>query len=289
MDREAGTCEWYLDGDKSKFQEWLQSESQVLWLYGDGKSPLILVGPTDIFLCWVWENSDMARSVSRIFFLQLLIVFSAAMVEKLKEIGICQDVYSTAFDAVDIAKSSIAYFYFSFDPSTIQDPNYFLRAVIAQLCLGDTVHPQLAETYRNTQGWAAPSYDNLYQTLVSVVSADEGAHVASRINSGLREKSIFLVLDGLDEIPQDRDKTFKVIRNLILLKSSRLRIIITSRWQSSIEAILQQSTMLTEYEIPRTEVERDIQSYLKAQIVDNPRFSPQVQERICERLSDGGV
>ena len=97
------------------------------------------------------------------------------------------------------------------------------------------------------------------------------------------------MLDGLDEIPQDRDKTFKVIRNLILLKSSRLRIIITSRWQSSIEAILQQSTMPTEYEIPRTEVERDIQSYLKAQIVDDPRFSPQVQERICERLSDGGV
>jgi len=70
MDREAGTCEWYLDGDKSKFQEWLQSESQVLWLYGDGKSPLILIiiGTTDIFLSWVWENSDVARSVSRCLF-----------------------------------------------------------------------------------------------------------------------------------------------------------------------------------------------------------------------------
>jgi hypothetical protein len=222
-------------------------------------------------------------------FLQLLIVFSAAIIEKLKEIGVCQDVYSAAFDAVNVAKSSIAYFYFSFDPSTIQNPNYFLRAVIAQLCLGDTVHPQLAETYRNTRGWAAPSYDNLYQTLVSVVSADEEMHVTSRINSGLREKSVFLVLDGLDEIPQDRDKTFKLIRNLISLKSSRLRIIITSRRQSGIEAILQQSTMLTEYETPRTEVERDIQSYLKAQMVDDSRFSPQVQERICERLSDGGV
>jgi hypothetical protein len=125
--------------------------------------------------------------------------------------------------------------------------------------------------------------------LVSVVSADEETHVVSRINSGLRENSVFLVLDGLDEIPQDRDKTFKLIRNLISLKSSRLRIIITSRWQSSIEAILQQSTMLMEHEIPRIEVERDIQSYLKAQMVDDPRFSPQVQERICERLSDGGV
>jgi len=222
-------------------------------------------------------------------FLQLLIVFSAAIVEKLKEIGVYQDVYSTAFDAVNIAKSSIAYFYFSFDPSTIQDPNYFLRAVIAQLCLGDTVHPLLAETYRNTRGWAAPSYDNLYQTLVSVVSADEEAYVTSPINSGLREKSVFLVLDGLDEIPQDRDKTFKLIRNLISLKSSRLRIIITSRWQSGIEAILQKSSMLAEYEIPRTEVERDIQSYLKAQMLDDPRFSPQVQTRICQRLSDGGV
>jgi hypothetical protein len=125
--------------------------------------------------------------------------------------------------------------------------------------------------------------------LVSVVSADEETHVVSRINSGLRENSVFLVLDGLDEIPQDRDKTFKLIRNLISLKSSRLRIIITSCWQSSIEAILQQSTMLMEHEIPRIEVERDIQSYLKAQMVDDPRFSPQVQERICERLSDGGV
>jgi hypothetical protein len=221
--------------------------------------------------------------------LQLLTVFSAAIIEKLKEIGTCQEVYSTAFDAVNIAKSSIAYFYFSFDPSTIQDPNYFLRAVIAQLCLGDAVHPQLAETYRNTQGWAAPSYDNLYQTLVSVIAADEEVHAVSQINSGLREKSVFLVLDGLDEIPKDRDKTFKLLRNLISLKSSRLRIIITSRWQSRIEAILQQSTVLTEYEIPRTEVERDIQFYLKTQMVDDPRFSPQVQERICERLSDGGV
>ena len=72
MDREVGTCEWYLEGDKSKFQEWLQSESQVLWLYGDGKPPLILKGPTDIFLSWVWENSDMARSVSRIFFFTII-------------------------------------------------------------------------------------------------------------------------------------------------------------------------------------------------------------------------
>jgi hypothetical protein len=35
MDREVGTCQWYLEG--SHFQEWLQSASQVLWLYGDGK------------------------------------------------------------------------------------------------------------------------------------------------------------------------------------------------------------------------------------------------------------
>lgn len=231
----------------------------------------------------------MWHVISPDVFLQLLIVFSAAIIEKLKEISVCQDVYSTAFDSVNIAKSSIAYFYFSFDPSTIQDPTYFLRAVIAQLCLGDTVHPQLAETYRNTRGWAAPSYDSLYQTLVSVVSADEEGHVTSSTNAGLRGTSVFLVLDGLDEIPQDRDKTFKLIRNLISLKSSRLRIIITSRWQSGIEAILQKSSMLTGYEIPKTEVERDIQSYLKAQMADDSRFSPQVQERICERLSDGGV
>jgi hypothetical protein len=221
-------------------------------------------------------------------FTQLLTARSAAIVEKLKDISMCQEVYRTALDAVDIAKSSIAYFYFSFDSSAIQDPNYFLRAIIAQLCLGDTVHPQLAEAYINTRGYAAPSYKNLYETLLAVVTEDE-EQPFSKDSSRADAKSIFLVLDGLDEIPKPRDELFKLIRNLVLVGSSRLRIIVTSRWQSDIEAMLRQSTTLTQYEIPRTEVERDIKSYLAAQIADDSRFSSPVQDRICERLSDGGV
>lgn len=220
---------------------------------------------------------------------QLLNSLSSAIVEKLKDIGMCQDVYRTALDAVDIAKSSIAYFYFSFDSSAIQDPNYFLRAVVAQLCLRDTVHSQLAEAYKNTRGWLAPSYENLVEILLGVVTADEEDRSFSENNSSANAKSIFLVLDGLDEIPKDRDKLFKLIRNLVSVESSRLRIIVTSRWQSNIEAMLRQSTTLTQYEMPRTEVEKDIKSYLVAQIEHDYRFSSPVKERICERLSDGGV
>ncbi|KAE9366521.1 hypothetical protein N431DRAFT_471571 [Stipitochalara longipes BDJ] len=254
IDREVGTCQWYLGG--THFLEWLQSGSQVLWLHGD-------VGCGKTVMC-------------------------AAIIEKLKHIAMCQEVYRAALDAIEIPRASIAYFYFSFDSSAIQDPNYFLRALIGQLCLGDTIHPQLAETYRNTRGWA-PSYDNLYQTLVSAVVSDEEAQFVSNIGSVFDTKAVFLVLDGLDEIPKDRDKTFRLIRNLLLLESSRLRIIITSRWQSSIDATLQRATMVTQYEIPRMEVERDIKSYLITQIADDSRFSLPVQERICERLSDGGV
>lgn len=222
-------------------------------------------------------------------FSQLLNLPSSAIVEKLKDIGMCQEVYRTALDAVNIAKSSIAYFYFSFDTSAIQDPNYILRAVIAQLCLGDTIHPQLAEAYRNTRGWSAPSYENLAETLLAVVTEDQADQSSSEHNFGANANSIFLFLDGLDEIPKDRDKIFKLIRNLVSVESSRLRIIVTSRWQSNIEVMLRQSTTLTQYEIPRTDVERDITSYLVAQIEHDSRFSSPVKVRICEHLSDGGV
>jgi hypothetical protein len=200
----------------------------------------------------------------------------------------CQEVYKTALQAVEIPTASIAYFYFSFDASAKQDPNDFLRALIAQLCLGDTIHPQLAETYKNTRGWA-PSHDNLYQTLVSAVTPDEEAQTLLNPGSFIDSKPVFLVLDGLDEVPKGQEKILQLIRNLLLLKSSRLRIIITSRWQSAIDATLQHATMVTQYEIPRTKVERDIKSYLNAQIAEDSRFSVQVQKRICERLSDGGV
>ena len=179
-------------------------------------------------------------------------------------------------------------FYFSFDSSAVQDPNYVLRALIAQLCLGGTVHPQLVETYRNTRGFA-PSYENLYQVLVSAVTADDGYQTITNISVTVENKPVFLILDGLDEIPKDRDKIFKLLRKLLALKSARLRVIITSRWHSSIDATLQCAMTTMPYEIPRTEVERDIKSYLIAQTAEDSRFSLPVQTRICEHLSTGGV
>jgi hypothetical protein len=69
-------------------------------------------------------------------------------------------------------------------------------------------------------------------------------------------------------------------------------MIITSRRQHDIEALLERSNEWDIYKIPTSEIERDILSYLRAQIAADSRLNSQsmdVQKVICEHLSQGGV
>jgi hypothetical protein len=218
--------------------------------------------------------------------------YSASIIEKIREVCVCQEVCRATLDSASISQSSIAYFYFTFDKTAAQDPTTFLKAIIAQLCLRDRILPQLSEIYKRLQEWRAPSYDNLYDTLASVIS---GNVPASQRNDSIRncqEGSVFLVLDGLDEIPKERDRLLKLLGKLASLESSCLRMIITSRRQHDIETLLKRSNEWDIYEIPTSEIERDIQSYLRAQIAADSRLSSQsmgVQKVICEHLNQGGV
>jgi hypothetical protein len=221
--------------------------------------------------------------------------YSASIIEKIKEVSLCQELCRATLDSTNVSQSSIAYFYFTFDTTAAQDSTSFLKTIIAQLCLGDRVLPQLLELFKRLQEWRAPSYDNLYDTVVSVITGSVSTSSASQQHNDSqngKEGSVFLVLDGLDEISKWRDQIFKLLHNLASLESSRLRIIITSRPKYDIRAVLKLPDGSDNYEIPASEIERDVQSYLSAQIAADSRLSLQsneVKETICERLSQGGV
>lgn len=205
----------------------------------------------------------------------------------------CQEIYDAAFDFEWLARSTMAYFYFSFNQPSTLDPTAFLRPIVAQLCLTDSLLPQLSDLYKKSQGWA-PSYESLFDILTFVIDngyAEQDIALDSSRLEG-RRGPIFLVLDAIDEIPIHREKFLKLVCDLASLKSERLRILITSRQQPGIEAVLNKSSGYDSYQIPATEVEVDIQQYVEKQIAGHFRLQSQSEEvktMIRTRLSRGGM
>ncbi|KAH8979310.1 hypothetical protein EDB92DRAFT_1821088 [Lactarius akahatsu] len=180
----AGTASWLTRGDP--FKAW-RANGCLLWVHGkrSGKSILSRVQATNS------SSSVIIRDI--------------------------EDISNTGL-------ASMAYFYFDFKDTAMQDSRALLSSLLIQLSNQSDVYCDILRTLYDThhQGSVQPNEDALTQCLKTMLKA-------------LGETPIYLILDAVDEcvntsgMPSPREKVLRLIKELIGLKLSNLHLCITSR------------------------------------------------------------
>lgn len=161
--------------------------------------------------------------------------------------------------------TALAYFYFSFNETEKQSTENMLRSFIVQLCGGrpDTPKPLLdLHLYRDKN--LQPGLEKLEETLQA---------------STQDFKSVYLVIDALDECPRangERDKLLKCLEKVHKWTLTNLHVLYTSRPEPDIEAELVPlfsgpATSIIDLQKRREEVNRDIGTYIDQKIA-SPDF-----------------
>ena len=136
-------------------------------------------------------------------------------------------------------KAHLAYFYFDFRDEKKQNARHLITSLLSQFsALSDTccdIVALLYSTYGN--GTQKPTYGDLTKCLRQMLSV-------------LAEHPIYIVMDALDECPDDsgwpktpREEVLDVVQDLVGLHLPNLRICVTSRPEIDIKFILNQLTI----------------------------------------------
>ena len=167
----------------------------------------------------------------------------------------------------------LIYFYFSFDDALHQDLEALLKSIITQLCPKDDVLAELRELFQNRYP-TKPSSKDLRSTLMSSLNR------LYRIPENLwdyttntqRVPEIYLVFDGLDEIPYGnlRNDVLELLSEMSSLPiAEHIHILVTSRIEIDISNSLKVSHGWQHYKIQDSQVENDIALY-----ISSPNRSP---------------
>ncbi|KAH9012828.1 hypothetical protein EDB83DRAFT_2189553, partial [Lactarius deliciosus] len=124
----------------------------------------------------------------------------------------------------DAGSAFLAYFYFDFKDTTKQDSRALLSSLLVQLSdQSDIFCDALSSLYSaHKPGLEQPTVASLAQCLKDVLTI-------------MGQVSIYLVIDALDESPNDsgipssREKVLELVRELVDLRHPHLRLCITSR------------------------------------------------------------
>ncbi|KAL8835098.1 MAG: hypothetical protein Q9170_003454 [Blastenia crenularia] len=178
-------------------------------------------------------------------------------------------------DLVTQTTSTVAYWYFDFDKSSSLDVRNMLRALIKQLCIGGITLPtavqEMCAKYRASG--QQPTTKVLLATLHSAIDS-------------IRKK-VFLVLDALDEYPENRRQ--ELLAAVILLADTEhdhVHVLVTSRKEFDIEHALS-SVATHQISIQGPKVDSDIRMHVGATLVKDARFSrlpPSIKDMIEGQL-----
>jgi NACHT domain len=178
--------------------------------------------------------------------------------------------------------TALAYFYFSFSETEKQSTENMLRSLIVQLCGGrpDTPKPLLdLHLYRDKN--LEPGLEKLEETF----------------QASTRDfKSVYLVVDALDECPRandERDKLLKCLENVHKWTLTNLHVLYTSRPEPDIEAKLAPlfsgpATSIIDLQKRREEVDRDIGTFIDQKIAssDFRSWPPKTKKDVKAALTD---
>ena len=134
----------------------------------------------------------------------------------------------------EVGSAFLAYFYFDFKDAAKQDSRALLSSLVVQLSdQSDTLFDVLFSMYSaHKLGSEQPTDDSLARCLKDMLR-------------NMRQLPIYLIMDALDEcpndsgIPQPREKVLELVTELVELRHPNLRLCITSRPEFDIRSTLE--------------------------------------------------
>jgi hypothetical protein len=166
----------------------------------------------------------------------------------------------------------VTYYYFDFADSNKQSVLSLLKSVIFQLILkAQSISGPALDLYEKCHGLQEPVLDELLGVLFSELA---------------NLRSLILVIDALDECPEDERKLF--FKHLFKYPlPERLRIVLTSRKETDIENSLK-DTASHIIAIQSSVVDADVRTYVNNAIVGDSTLKKWKSD-ILQEISDGIV
>ncbi|KAJ3534689.1 hypothetical protein NM208_g7438 [Fusarium decemcellulare] len=248
-----GTGTWFLDSPE--FQQWLYGSDTLLWVHG-----IVGCGKTVLFSTAVENTREACRS--------------------------------------DPIKLSAFFYCTSRDPSS-QDIDVLLRLLLIQLSPPPTVCEPLEDLYNlcnETFPPKLPTVTELAKTLTLILEqpalpGSRGCQ-ASAVNQPACERAIYILIDGLDEVPWSSRSCFlQLTSNLAALDLHRVHLLITSRNQPDIQEAMSEPIAWAHITIEDSLVQEDINRYVSYTInLDRRlrRLPEKTKDAIKTRVGDEG-
>ena len=183
----------------------------------------------------------------------------------------------------EMGLAHMSYFYCDFRDLKKQQVNGILASLVAQLSVkSDACYNILSSLYSECDaGFRQPSYHELMDCLKNMLIL-EG------------QPPIYIIIDGLDECPNDtgvvspRKRVLEQVKKLVALRLQNVRICVTSRPESDIQAAL---TCLASHTVSLHDEEgqkKDIAEYIRSIIYSDgemERWREEDKEMVTETLS----
>lgn len=169
--------------------------------------------------------------------------------------------------------TAFAIFYFSFSDDQKQTYENLMRSLVAQLGWKEPGLSMLRQVYKRPNP-SRPGVDELEKIFCSSIESYD---------------KVFLMLDALDESPEENDIRYNMLNRLerLVHSAQNISIFTTSREIPALQEAMK-SPEIAQINIPIDAVNADIRSYASHEILRDPRFhefTKQLQTEIVETLS----
>jgi hypothetical protein len=186
----------------------------------------------------------------------------------------------------DAGQASMAYFYFDFRNINKQHWRDLVPSLLAQLSTqSDPCCNILSQLYSDHENGAQqPTDDILKRCLIEMLTLQD-------------QRPIYLVMDALDEcsnisgIPSSRDRVLRLVKELVDLQISNLRICVTSRPEFDIRDVLEPLTSRRVSLHDQSGQKQDIVDYVRSVVYSNSepymrRWKKGDKELVIETLAE---
>jgi ankyrin repeat domain-containing protein 50 len=156
---------------------------------------------------------------------------------------------------------ALAYFYFDFNDPEKQKTSNLVSSLLAQLCNKlDDLPEQLKMLYKDCiKGQQRAATDKLNAMLSLVVKDLE---------------DVFIVIDALDECAKigERGELLTLIKDIHAWSLSKVHLLLTSRPEPDIKAVLMPLVGSQAIPIQGSEVDSDINLHIRSQLLTDPKL-----------------
>jgi ankyrin repeat domain-containing protein 50 len=174
---------------------------------------------------------------------------------------------------------ALAYFYFDFSDSEKQKVSNLVSSLIAQLCNKVVDLPeQLKELYKRCNNGQQKTSIRELNAALSLIMKDF--------------EDVFIVIDALDECAKsgERGELLTLIEEIHAWSLSKIHLLVTSRPEPDIKAVLMPLVKSQAISIQGSQVESDINLHTRSQLAADPKLkklSSEVKAEIEKTLTAG--